>query len=171
MFHFRCILLLSVFFCISCKHNKKNTDEFKIVTEDQLYSIPDAPRWVLDLENIFTAEEIDTLNQLCHSLYERTQQMVMIHTVNDFGSFHTLNQYASVIDRAWGDASQKYIIFIISIASQEIRIIYGTETEQQIPEHFTNKLLDQTIFPYFRHNQYYKGIKQSLFDYASILTS
>lgn len=160
------MLLLS-----NCKHKNSNTDKFVINDEQLQYSIPDAPRWLLDLEQLFDKNESDSINKLCQLIYDRTQHMVMIHTTEDFNTFNTLNEYAAVIENAWSDASQKYIIIVISAKNQEIRLIYGSKTEYIIPDAFTQKLLEQTIFPHFRNENYFFGVIKSLEAYLTVLQS
>lgn len=165
------LIFLLVVLISNCKYNNSKTEKFVINGQELQFFIPDAPRWLLDLEQIFDKNESDSINKLCQLIYERTQHMVMIHTTEDFNTFNSLNEYALVLENAWSDASQKYIIIVISAKNQEIRLIYGSKTEHVIPDEFTQNLLEQIIFPNFRKENYFFGVIKSLEAYLTVLQS
>lgn len=164
------LLVLLIIF-ISCNNNKEAVD-FGVNENEGVSAVPtlpDAPRWIEDSEDIFTKEQEDTLNLLCEEIFSLTKHIPMIHTVLSVEPYSSLNEYTSAIDKSWADGSNKYFIFIISDKLMEIRIIQGEVTEQIIPAEITNSILEKDVFPEFGKGNYYKGIIYALIKYKEIL--
>ena len=142
------LLVLLIIF-ISCNNNKEAVD-FGVNENEGVSAVPtlpDAPRWIEDSEDIFTKEQEDTLDLLCEEIFSLTKHIPMIHTV----------------------LSEKYFIFIISDKLMEIRIVQGEITEKIISAETTNSILEKNVFPEFTNGNYYGGLMYALIKYKEIL--
>ena len=168
------ISLASLILMSSCSNNKKETENDFISEENGLVVVPqisEAPRWVNDSESLFSIEEIDSLNILWERIYNLSSHIIMIHTIYDTEPYSNINDYTSAIDNAWADASNKYVIFIISDKLMQIRIVHGEVSEQIIPSNITNEILNQFVYPEFRNKKFYRGVCDAITEYEKILNS
>jgi len=166
--------LISILVITSCGNKNKSDDTVDFMNDGgemlELPNLPDAPRWIDDSEKIFAIEEFENINTLCNFMFESTGHMPMIHTVVDYSPYSNLNEYAGAIDALWADKGQKYIIIIISDRLEELRIIYGELTESALNEDFTDRVMQNDMFPYFKTGNYAKGVENALQSYQRALS-
>jgi len=168
------IFILIAAIAISCNSNNKIKEQEADFLGEENHSLmsqlPEAPRWILDNENIFNADELNQLQSIADSMFSTTGNMCMIQTIETYKPFNSLNEYAQAIDANWHDDSQKYIIIILSTSLVEVRIINGDMLEKAIPNSFTDYVIQQVMIPEFSNNNYFEGIKKTINLYIETLS-
>ena len=177
MIRFSKIIFVALFFSqaifISCKTksqtaNKNHTAytnsadsalaHFKHYFNDTL---PTAKNYVSDYDNIFTPQQVDSLNQLIH-LFEKqtTHQIAVVSFDTAMVTKKNFEDLTLQLANAWsiGFKYQNNDILIgICTGYKIIRIQNSREVEKILSDFATKKIIDSNFIPYFKKGNYFSG--------------
>lgn len=124
--------------------------------------LPSPKGWVNDFENIFTKEQVKTLDSLVADYEKRTTTQISVITIpasaTDKARFDELTL---MIANKWGVGKKEKdngILIGISKDHRTIRIQSGLGIEKLITDNQTKQIIDQTIIPNFKADNFYKGV-------------
>lgn len=137
---------------------------FTAFSQDGIPDKPQPQRLVNDFSNIFSPAEVSTLEQKLIRFNDSSSTQIVVVTVNDFGG-RDETDFADRLGEKWG-VGQKgqnngIIILIKPTGGQgerKARISVGYGLEGVIPDATAHKIVDQEMIPYFKKNQFYKGV-------------
>lgn len=120
---------------------------------------------VNDFENVFTAEQIDDLENIISSFEQKTTNEIAIVTINDIAEYSNFDDYTLDLANYW-QIGKLYknngLVIAFSTNLREISIKTGTGTEKILTDTICKDVIDQEIVPEFKKGEYYRGIKKAL---------
>ena len=122
------------------------------------------PKAVLDLEDKFTKQQIDSLSVLTSQIKRDKKVYLYIVTIDDFFPDSTITDFSNRYRDFWAPrtAPEKGVISVVfSIGQGEIRI----STSDISMTHLTDKECDEVIkvmIPHFKNDKYFEGFVEGL---------
>jgi uncharacterized protein len=129
-------------------------------------SPPDPPRLVNDYAGILSQQEKNYLEQRLVAFDDTTSTQIAVVIVSSLNGL-SKEEFADRIGEEWGVGRQGkdngVVVLIKPKTAREkgearISVAYGLE--DVIPDAVANRIVDNVMIPYFKENQYYKGIEQ-----------
>ena len=129
-------------------------------------TIPRPVGYVNDWEHLFTAGQIDTLENLIHDYEQRTTIEIAVLTIDSSltmpGNF---DLFTLKTMSAWGVGKKDKnngVLIGISRSFRRIRIQNGGGIEKVLPNAETKRIIEEAFVPFFRKGQYYEGVLNGL---------
>ncbi|MCI2083011.1 MAG: TPM domain-containing protein [Bacteroidales bacterium] len=129
---------------------------------------PVPPRLVNDLANVFTQEQVDSLEMRLVALDDSTSNQIAIVTVNSLEG-ETPADYALEIHRKWGVGQKDKDNGIVILykpktpsGNGKISISVGYGLEGAVPDAIANRIITQEMVPHFKKNDIYGGFESAL---------
>lgn len=127
--------------------------------------IPDAPnppRLVNDFTNTLTADQNEALNRKLYQFDDSSSTQITVVIVKTTGGMDVAD-YALEVGRKWG-VGQKGInngvILLIAKDDRKLNISPGYGLEKALPDVTCKQIIDYTIVPNFKGDDYYRGIEE-----------
>lgn len=142
-------------------------DVGEFVSVDYKFQLPEKPTgWTNDYEGIFTVEQVGTLDSIISAFEAGTTNEIAVVTLP--GSWVTTEKFDSMvlaIHNYWGvgkGEKNNGIVIGLSTGLRKIRISNGYGIEAKLSDSETEKIITNTIIPYFKKGNYFEGVRQGL---------
>ncbi|MGB6154163.1 MAG: TPM domain-containing protein [Pricia sp.] len=153
------IFLLLLQNCIS---QSKPTPEQSIRTE-RLFDVEKTI--VSDNSKLFTTAERETLAERLIAYETETTNQIVIITVDSITPYTDIQKYAADLGNTWAIGQKNTdngLAIVVSDRLRKIGIATGSGTEKILTDSICSCLIESTIIPQFRKDQYYRGISMGL---------
>ena len=124
--------------------------------------VPSLTAPVSDLAELLTAEQVDQLNNLLLDYEADTSNHFALLIIP---SLEVLESYSIKVASAWalGEADKDNgLLLLVALAERKLRIEVGYGLEGVLTDAFCGRVIDNTIVPYFKKEQYYEGLTAGL---------
>lgn len=158
---------------ISCKSNQK--PDVKIIppvnySHDPVFNkfihsfidtLPAPVNYVSDFENIFTAEQEVSINNIINNFENETTNQVAVVTFDT--AMVTRNNFEALIlklGNAWGVGQKEKnngMVIGISAGHKKIYIRNGRGITKILSDSTTKQIIDSSFIPYFKQSDYYSA--------------
>lgn len=111
--------------------------------------------YVQDFENILSAQQVQEIRALGHTLEDQTRAQIAILTVPSLEGY-SIETYALEALRSYklGDAElNNGVLLLLSMGESQVRIEVGYGLEGALPDGKTGRILDQVTIPYLQNGQ------------------
>ncbi len=129
---------------------------------------PWPPQLVNDLANVFTAEQVSTMETKLVEFSNSTTTQITVVTVNSLDGYDKA-EYAFELGEKWGVGDAKFDNGIVVLfkpktpdASGQIFIATGYGLEGVIPDAIAKRIVENEMIPLFKENKIYEGIDKGL---------
>lgn len=131
------------------------------------YSQPQVPQlkyWANDFTNTLSSNQLSTLNNELKTFQDSTSNQVvflMIPTLNNY----PLDYYSMDVAQKNKIGTKEHdngVLFLVVKNDRKMRIEVGYGLEGALPDALASSIIRNVVRPYFRSEQYYKGIKAGL---------
>ncbi len=134
---------------------------------NQTPKFPAASNYASDFENILTAEQENTLNNLISNIEKETfLEFAVVTLPPSYLGVMDINRYSLELAKRWGIGKKELnngILIAISKEKRLIRIQVGTGIEKIYSNDQISRIIQETIVPSFKQGGFYEGL------YASII--
>lgn len=147
------IFLLSLCLLILLQFNLAYTASFEVPEPNALF-------YVYDEANIMDQESEEYIIKTNEELYKRTGAQIVVVSLNSLEN-NDIRRYANEIFEVWEIGSKEYdngLLMLIAPNEGEMWIEVGYGLEGPLPDSKVGNIMESTIFPYFRENDFSKGI-------------
>lgn len=128
-------------------------------------SIPPRPSaasgiYVQDYAGIISSEDRQKILSIGQDLDNKTTAQVTVLTVNSLEG-QTIEDYSLAVLRQWGIGNKEKnngVLIVVAVKDRQSRIEVGYGLEGVLPDGKTGRIQDKYMLPYFRQNDYSKGI-------------
>ena len=152
-----CFLLLICYSQI--KTNTFKTDTRSLVDSSNIYFTPKG--WVNDYENLFTEQEILTLDSMIADFEKKTTIEIAIVTIDTNAcTKNSFDDFTLELARIWGvgkNESNNGILIGLSKGFRKIRINNATGIENLISDTETKEIIQNEMIPAYKNDNYYLG--------------
>jgi len=136
-------------------------------------NIPKPMRWVNDYEKAFTPKQIASLDSIIVNFMEESSIQIAIITIDTLMTNKKMfNDLALRVANQWGVGETEKdngILFAFSRLHRQVRIVNGYGIEKLISDRETKEIIENTIIPYFKKDDYYSGTFNGLSALIKIL--
>ncbi|NLX62484.1 MAG: TPM domain-containing protein [Tissierellia bacterium] len=146
-------LILLLFFIIILQNNVLYATDLNI-PEPSFYF------YVYDEANLLDKSAEDYIIKTNEELYKKTGAQIVVATISSLNN-EDINLLALEIFEKWQIGSREYdngLLMLIAPNEREIRIEVGYGLEGALPDSKVGNIIENSILPYFRENNYQKGI-------------
>lgn len=136
-------------------------DASEKVNQEAVSEIP----FVNDLENVFTEEEVRTLEQTLMDFEKSTRNQIVLVTVEETDPRADFDQTAlHLIDELEMERKIKGsgIVLVFSKNLRKIHLNTEFETDKKVSDQFYEEVVNSTIIPAFKEENHYAGIRRGL---------
>jgi uncharacterized protein len=126
--------------------------------------VPSLTAPVSDLARLLTAEQVDQLNNLLLDYEAETSNQFALLIIPSLEG-EVLESYSIKVASTWalGEADKDNgLLLLVALAERKLRIEVGYGLEGVLTDAFCGRVIDNTIVPYFKKEQYYEGLTAGL---------
>src|SRR5690606_25077340 len=145
----------------ACFSQKTEQKKIKYTIENAESIIPISISLVNDFSSVFTMDEKKELENLLKEFYDKTTNQIAIVTVDYILPYNNIQDYTTDLGNFWGigkKGKDNGLVIVLNMQNREVRIGTGFGTEKILSEAFLKTVIDDKMIPYFKENQFYKGM-------------
>jgi len=123
-------------------------------------TFPELSGRVVDQANLLSPEQEAELTQRLEALQQASTRQLVVATVSSLEDY-PIEDYGYQLGRHWGigqDESNNGIILLVAPTERKVRIEVGYGLEAIMTDALSNQIVQNTILPHFRDNDYPGGI-------------
>lgn len=121
---------------------------------------PNPPKLVNDYTNTLTPSQKQALEAKLVAYDDSTSSQVAIVIISTLNGYD-IAEYGLALGRKWGiggKESSNGVIIIVAKDDRKLRIEVGYGLEGAIPDITTKSIIDNSLTPQFKQNNYYRGL-------------
>lgn len=121
---------------------------------------PTPYKYVNDYVGVISEEYVQKIVSLGKELEEKTTAQIAVVIVDTLQGL-TVEEYAVELFRRWGIGQKEKdngVLLLVAIKDREMRIEVGYGLEGAIPDGKAGRIRDEYIIPYFKEEDYSKGV-------------
>ncbi|MAC83105.1 MAG: hypothetical protein CL624_03120 [Arcobacter sp.] len=126
-------------------------------------SFPKLTGQVVDRANLLTQSQKETLQSTLKAHEEETSNQIVLVTLNSLEGYE-IAEYSYQLGRYWqiGQKDKNNgVLLVISLNDKKLRIEVGYGLEGALTDKISHEIIEYTLKPKFRQNQYYQGIQEA----------
>ena len=124
------------------------------------------PKLVHDFTNTLTAQQKQALESKLIAYDDTTSSQIAIVIVNSLEGYD-IAEYGLALLRTWGvggKESSNGVIVLVAKADRKVRIEVGYGLEGAVPDITARSIIDNSITPNFKEDNYYRGLDRATDD-------
>ncbi len=128
--------------------------------------VPPLSAPVIDQAGLLSADEAQQLNDLLLNYETETSNQFAVLIIPSLDG-EDLESYSILVAEAWalGEADKDNgLLLLVALAERRLRIEVGFGLEGVLTDAFCGRIIDHTIVPYFKSEQYFQGISAGLLE-------
>ncbi len=130
---------------------------------------PNPPRLVNDLAGVMSASQVQYLESKLRHFHDTTSNQIVVLTVKSLNGYDKAD-FAFRVGEQWGVGQKKFDNGIVLLVKPrysdrdrgQAYIAVGYGLEPAIPDAIARRIVDNEMIPYFRSNNYFKGIDKAV---------
>ncbi|WP_296912417.1 YgcG family protein [uncultured Megasphaera sp.] len=131
-----------------------------LCAENQIPPRPTSSIYIQDQAGVLSQSTRDTISAYSAALDRKTQAQIVVLTVPSLQD-QPLEDYALTVLRQWGIGDKEKnngVLLLVAVQDRKSRIEVGYGLEGALPDGLTGRIQDEDMLPYFRQEDYDKGI-------------
>lgn len=127
---------------------------------------PIPARFVNDYVHILSADQNADLEYKLKTFEDSTSNQVVVAIVSTTKEYEPAD-YAFALGRKWGVGTKDFnngIVILVAKDDHKVFIATGYGLEGALPDATCKEIVENDIIPYFKDNDYYKGISNGIHD-------
>jgi uncharacterized protein len=128
--------------------------------------VPPLAAPVTDMAQLLSAEQAEQLNKLLLDYETETSNQFAVLIIPSLEG-EVLESYSIRVAEAWAlgqPDKDNGLLLLVALAERRLRIEVGYGLEGVLTDAFCGRVIDNTIVPYFRNEQYFEGITAGLLE-------
>ncbi|MCJ7666312.1 MAG: TPM domain-containing protein [Actinobacteria bacterium] len=170
------VLLLSMFSVSACSDGvpaKGTPDESRASGTSDSYDpvLPQYSGFINDFTGTLSSEWLSKTEELAKDVEEKTTCEIGVAVIDDLGGI-SIEEYAVRLFEEWGIGKKDNdngVLLLVSLSDRELRIEVGYGLEATITDLEAKVIIDDTIVPAFKQNEYGPGIYNGVASIANII--
>lgn len=134
--------------------------------EKILPEAPNPPKLVVDFTNTLTADQVNALESKLKVYDDSTSNQIAVVLVQNTGIYE-IADFAYQLGRKWGVGNKEFnngIVVLVSIEKHQVFIATGYGLEGAVPDMIAKQIIESSIVPNFKGNDYYGGLNKGTDD-------
>lgn len=137
---------------------------FQSVFAQKMEARPQPPMAVNDFGNFLAPFQKQALEEKIRAYNDSTSSAIVIVTIPDLQGYD-IAEVALKYLREWGIGAKEKnngVLILVSKAERKARIETGYGMEGVLPDILAKQIIDQTMIPFFKENDYYQGFDNAV---------
>ena len=137
---------------------------FSFSLADITASFPELSGRVVDTANLLTQSQKETLTTILKAQEKETSNQIVVVTLNSLDGYE-IADYSYQLGRHWQIGQKDKdngLLLVISLNDRKLRIEVGYGLEGALTDKISHEIIEYTLKPKFRQNQYFEGIQKSV---------
>jgi uncharacterized protein len=125
--------------------------------------LPRPTGYVNDFAGVMTAEDKKTVNNLATAIQEKTGAEMAVVTVESYAPYASIDDYSYALATDWGigeKGKDTGVLLILAMEERKVKIEVGYGLEGAIPDSVAGRILDNSVIPAFRENNFSGGLRE-----------
>ncbi len=125
----------------------------------------DNKKWIFDYENVLSDNQEYMLDSIIREFESQTTNEIIIVTVDNIGEFDKMVEYAVDFGEKHGIGKKEKdngLVILFSKNMRETFLATGYGTEKVLKDEICKAIIDSTMIPYFKDQDYFGGLKAGL---------
>lgn len=151
------LLLLALFFPLN----------FAQAEQSIKFPEPTEYKYVNDYANILDSGTEQNIISVGQELYTKTKAEVVVVTIDNLPEGYDRQRYANELFREWGIGDKKLnngILLLVAYKDRKLQIEVGYGLEGAVPDAIANRIVDETIIPRFKNDDYNSGVLRGYYE-------
>jgi uncharacterized protein len=123
--------------------------------------------WIYDNENDLADNQEAVLDSIISDFEMRTSNEIVVLTVNDIGDAKNLSDFAVDFGQRMGIGKKDKNNGLVILFSKNMRKTWlstGYGTEKILKDEICKAIIDSTMIPYFKNQDYFGGLKSGVIE-------
>lgn len=133
---------------------------------------PSPGGYVNDFANVIPSEVETKIARIADEIEKATTVEVTVVTVPNLGSYGSIEEYAVDLFAEWGIGKRgedNGMLLLLALQERRARIEVGYGLEGAFPDGLTGRIMDASMIPYFRNNDFATGFLKTVEGIAGII--
>jgi len=138
-----------------------------LVACGQTNNITQRSSWVYDYEEVLTEAQELYLDSLINDFEKRTTNEIALITVHNIGESESIMEHAVMLGdslRVGKKDKNNGLIILFSSNLRKTFLATGYGTEKILKDEICKKIIDSTMIPYYKQEDYFNGLKAGVLD-------
>ncbi len=135
-------------------------------------NVPSPRGYVNDFASVITPETEAKLSALAGAIETATTAEVAVVTLPNLGTYGSIEEYSIALATAWGigkKGKDNGLLLVLALEERKVRIEVGYGLEGIFPDGLTGRIMDESMVPYFKSNDFSTGFLKALEGIAGVL--
>jgi len=135
-------------------------------------SFPSPKGWVTDDANVLTTDTESRITSIASAIEQATTAEVAVVTIPNLGSYGSIEEYSIDLATAWGigkEGEDNGMLLLLALEERKVRIEVGYGLEGIFPDGMTGRIMDKSMVPYFKNNDFNTGFIKAVEGIAGVL--
>lgn len=135
----------------------------------------DFPRptgYVNDFAGVIDSSDEREITRIAEIVQETTGAEIAVATLDSLGDYATIEQLSIALATEWGIGSRgddNGVLMVVAISERRVRIEVGYGLEGALPDGKVGRIMDQSIVPYFRNDDFGTGFLKATEGIAGVI--
>lgn len=159
---FTILFILIIIF--SCKIEKNSSTTYNSINHKNL-PLNERQQVVLDLSFIFDSLETKILSKKIIDFEKSSTNQIVILTTDSIKPYNNIQKYGTDVANYWGLGAKEKdngLLIVLCNTNRKISISTGYGTEKIITDSICKSIIDNTMIPSFKQNNYFEGVNNAL---------
>jgi len=134
-------------------------------------SFPRPQGAVNDFAGVIPPEYRQQMESLAREVWQKTGTAIVVATMASIEG-EEINDYVNRLYQSWGigrKGEDKGVLFFLTVKERKMRIETGYGVEGILPDGLVGEIRDKYMLPFFRKNEYGKGLSNGMIAVASVV--
>lgn len=123
--------------------------------------------YVNDFAGVIGSSDEDRIERVALAVDRATGADIVVVTVESLGEYGSIEQYSIAMATEWG--IETGVLLIISMSERQARIEVSDVLEGPLPDGMVGRIMDTSVIPYFRKNDFGTGFLKAAEGIAGII--
>lgn len=134
--------------------------------------IPKPAGWVNDYANIISAQDESYMTSVMAAVEKSTSIELAVLTVNSMSPYGSIEEFSLAVSENWGigkKGEDNGLLLVVALGERKVRIEVGYGLEGMFPDGLVGEILDTSVLPSLRNNDYSTGLRKGIDGIAGIV--
>ena len=135
-------------------------------------NFPSPKGYVSDFANVITPETESRIAAIASAIEKATTAEIAVVTVPNLGPYGSIEEYSIELATAWGigkEGKDNGMLLILALEERKTRIEVGYGLEGAFPDGMTGRIMDKSMVPYFKNNDFSTGFLKAVEGIAGVM--
>jgi uncharacterized protein len=135
-------------------------------------SFPAPSGYVNDFADVIDAAKEREITRIATSVKQATGAEIAVATFDSLGGYGAIEPFAIAVAEEWGigeSGKDNGVLLVLALSERKVRIEVGYGLEGALPDGLVGRIMDTSMIPYFRNNDFGTGFLRATEGIAGVI--